>query len=237
MCWKSWLATGNKAAISSYKGTIYDSKIQTWYPHTITSRQNSLAIMTAHSTETTKHVCYGCAVKPWLILWNFANGQSEETLEWKISCCTVFILVIVLVIRVSQKQPGFHTSNQHFKSGVGRRRTKGSGGMPLSPLIFTFSEVDSEAMFSTLSVKICQVLVLPTGSTTDSSLEGLGEGGYPEWGKEGYPPPLYIASWAEPNPREKRRVGRHVYTRICSTARILQSNQITVFKCLLTLDT
>ena len=137
MCWKSWLATGNKAAISSYKGTIYDSKIQTWYPHTITSRQNSLAIMTAHSTETTKHVCYGCAVKPWLILWNFANGQSEETLEWKISCCTVFILVIVLVIRVSQKQPGFHTSNQHFKSGVGRRRTKGSGGMPLSPLIFT----------------------------------------------------------------------------------------------------
>ena len=162
---------------------------------------------------------------------NFANGQSEETLEWKISCCTVFILVIVLVIRVSQKQPGFHTSNQHFKSGVGRRRTKGSGGMPLSPLIFTFSEVDSEAMFSTLSVKICQVLVLPTGSTTDSSLEGLGEGGYPEWGKEGYPPPLYIASWAEPNPREKRRVGRHVYTRICSTARILQSNQIAAFKC------
>jgi len=64
MCWKSWLATGDKAAISSYEGTIYDSTIQMWYPHTITSTQNSLAIMTAHSIETTMHICYGCVVKP-----------------------------------------------------------------------------------------------------------------------------------------------------------------------------
>ena len=45
--------------------------------------------------------------------------------------------------------------------------------------------------------------------------------------------PPHSPSWAEPNlHEEKREVGRHCYTRICTTASILQSNQIAAFKCL-----
>ena len=46
-----------------------------------------------------------------------------------------------------------------------------------------------------------------------------------------------VASWAEPNLHaEKREVGWHHYAQICTTARILQSNQIAAFKYLFTLD-
>ena len=41
---------------------------------------------------------------------------------------------------------------------------------------------------------------------------------------------MSVISWAEHNLHEKREVGRHAYTGICSTAEKLQSNQIAGFK-------
>ena len=67
MPWTNWLVMGNKAAIyvqlsPDVKAWFYILRCKMRYPRTSAPTQNSLAIITALSTETTLHTWYGCSL-------------------------------------------------------------------------------------------------------------------------------------------------------------------------------